>query len=226
MSTSLNVVRCAVACCDSRRCSAMRRRRVVMRSRVSRPFCGAGVGAAGAGAGAEAFAAGAAAGAAGGAAGGCGGGGAGAVWQRSGGREHVASLRDAAAGPPPRPAWRGSMRCVMAAWGRTRGRCLGRGGGCRRGSSCWRGSRHARTLVDRADLFSHLHDVAFLLRLLRQHARFERRHLDRDLVGLELHQRFVLRDDVALLLQPPRDRRFHDRFSERWHLDRDHSAFI
>ena len=36
MSISLNVVRCAVACCDSSRCSAMRLRRVVIFSRVSR----------------------------------------------------------------------------------------------------------------------------------------------------------------------------------------------
>ena len=36
MSTSLNVVRCAVACCDCSRFSAMRLRRVVIFSRVSR----------------------------------------------------------------------------------------------------------------------------------------------------------------------------------------------
>src|SRR3954463_9900821 len=43
MSISLNVVRCAVACCDSSRCSAMRRRRVDIFSRVSRAPALAGV---------------------------------------------------------------------------------------------------------------------------------------------------------------------------------------
>ena len=42
MSISLNVVRCAVACCDSSRCSAMRLRRVVIFSRVSRSPAGGG----------------------------------------------------------------------------------------------------------------------------------------------------------------------------------------
>ena len=41
MSISLNVVRCAVACCDSSRCSAIRFRRVDIFSRVSRPLAGA-----------------------------------------------------------------------------------------------------------------------------------------------------------------------------------------
>src|SRR4051812_32515689 len=45
MSISLNVVRCAVACCDSSRCSAIFFRRVVIFSRVSRsPEEGGGVG--------------------------------------------------------------------------------------------------------------------------------------------------------------------------------------
>ena len=54
MSISLNVVRCAVMCCDCSRFSAMRLRRVVIFSRVSREppdRCGRG-GGAGAGAGA------------------------------------------------------------------------------------------------------------------------------------------------------------------------------
>src|SRR5688572_22707006 len=41
MSTSLNVVRCAVLCCASSRCSAMRLRRVDIFSRVSREPGGA-----------------------------------------------------------------------------------------------------------------------------------------------------------------------------------------
>jgi len=96
--------------------------------------------------------------------------------------------------------------------------------GCRSSSRRCRARAGARGLVDLADLLANLNDVAFLLILLDEHARFERRYLDRDLVGLELHQRFVLRDCVALLLQPPRDRRFHDRFAEWWHLYREHSA--
>ena len=56
MSISLNVVRCAVACCDSSRCSAIRLRRVVIFSRVSR-WSVAGSGRRGAAGGADGAAA-------------------------------------------------------------------------------------------------------------------------------------------------------------------------
>ena len=54
--------------------------------------------------------------------------------------------------------------------------------------------------------------------------RRHRRHFDRDLVRLELDDRVAWGDRVALLLQPARHRRFDDRFTERRDFDGRHSS--
>ena len=61
--------------------------------------------------------------------------------------------------------------------------------------------------------------VAFLDQLLGEHAGDRRRHLDRDLVGLEAGDRLVGGDRVAGLLQPLGERAFGDRFAERGNLN-------
>src|SRR5262249_32905223 len=52
------------------------------------------------------------------------------------------------------------------------------------------------------------------------------RHLDRDLVGLELDQRFVDRDGIARLLEPLADRRLGHRFAERRNADVGHVLIL
>jgi hypothetical protein len=56
-----------------------------------------------------------------------------------------------------------------------------------------------------------------------QHPGRRRRHLDRDLVGLELHQRLVDRDGIAGLLEPLADGRLGDGFAERRDADVGHA---
>ena len=243
MSISLNVVRCAVACCDSSRCSAMRLRRVDIFSRVSRPpRCGARCARArglsrrrgGVGGCADAGA------------GRCG-----AAPPRA--LEDVGLAHDAAAtgaghaARDRRPARRarsaaGDARLLFGVAGDSRRRC--RSGGGRRCSRAPEPVPPARLAVSgscaglvpararRAALalssispssVVHLHDVAFRRAAASSARPPHRRHLDRDLVRLELDQRVAGATPVALLLHPPRDGRFDDRLTERRHLDRDHS---
>ena len=84
--------------------------------------------------------------------------------------------------------------------------------------------RRRRSLIDLGEHIVDLHDVAFGVRALRQHAGGHRGNLDGDLVGLQLDERVAGRDRVALLLQPARDRRFDDRFTERRNFDGGHST--
>jgi len=85
---------------------------------------------------------------------------------------------------------------------------------------CGRGGRCG--LVDLAEHFVHLHDVAFVLRAALQHAGLQRRHLDRDLVGVQLDDGLTRGHGFTLLLAPAGDRGFDDRFAEWWNLERDH----
>jgi len=81
-------------------------------------------------------------------------------------------------------------------------------------------------LGDLAEQLIHRHDVAFIDCALRQHARRERRHLDGDLVGLQLHEVVAFGDLITLVLEPPRDRRFDDRLAELRNLDCSHECAV
>jgi len=57
-------------------------------------------------------------------------------------------------------------------------------------------------LVELAQNVVHRDHVALCASADCEHTRLERRHLDRDLVGLEFHQGLTRDDGIALLLQP------------------------
>ena len=60
---------------------------------------------------------------------------------------------------------------------------------------------------------------------LAKHAGGRRRHLDRDLVGLQFDQRLVDGDRIARLLEPAADGRLGHRFAERRDADFSHDSF-
>jgi hypothetical protein len=107
----------------------------------------------------------------------------------------------------PRAARRRSARAASGGRGRRRG---ARPGG--------------RRLVELSDLLVDADHVALVLGARHEHAGFERRHLDGDLVGLELDDGLARLHGVTLLPEPARDGGFHDRLAEGRDLDRDHSG--
>ena len=88
------------------------------------------------------------------------------------------------------------------------------GGGFRR-LSLWCRGRSA--LGDDGQPGIGVHRGALCRDDLGQHARHWRGHFDRDLVGFQLAQHFVLFHRIAGLLEPGRDRRFRHAFAERGH---------
>ena len=98
--------------------------------------------------------------------------------------------------------------------------------GRRRG---WRGGRRGRGsgagLRRRAEQLADLDVLAFLPRDLHQHAGLLGADLEIDLLGLELHDRLAGGDGVAFLLQPARDARFDDRFTELGNDDVDATEY-
>ena len=76
--------------------------------------------------------------------------------------------------------------------------------------------------VQLADDIVNLHDIALGPVAFREHAGFERGHLDRNLIGLQLDERFARRDGVAFVLEPARDCSFGDGLAEGRNLYREH----
>jgi hypothetical protein len=97
------------------------------------------------------------------------------------------------------------------------------GFGGSRGSG-WSGGGRGGRFIDLAKYVVDGHDIAIVLRLARQDTAFECRHLYGNFISLQLDQCVARSDRIPLLLEPTSDRRFDDRFSERGHLDRYHSA--
>ena len=91
-----------------------------------------------------------------------------------------------------------------------------------------RRARPRRSVLDDAEHFADLHVGAVAVRDPAEHAGLRRRHLEIDLVGLELDQRLADVDGVPFLLQPLGDARVDDRLADfgdydvSWHLT--HSA--
>ena len=108
--------------------------------------------------------------------------------------------------------WR-HLRC-----GRRRRRC--RRCSLRRG---WPGTRRrsGRTLVDFADDFADCRRLALVLHDFRQPSGRRRRHFHRGLLGVEDRDGFVLRNRVALGLQPLADFDRRDRLADRRHFQFD-----
>ena len=79
--------------------------------------------------------------------------------------------------------------------------------------------RDGRFLADLTEEIVNLHDITLAMQSFGEDAPTHRRHLDRNLVRLELDERIARRDDVALFLHPPRHGGFDDRFTERRHFD-------
>ena len=104
--------------------------------------------------------------------------------------------------------------------GRRRGRwscCRLRSGG-RRSGRC-------RAILDLAEQRADRDRVAVLGRDLAEHAGRGRRHLDGDLVGLELHQGLVDRDGFAGLLEPAADGGLGHGLAERGNANFSHGLF-
>jgi hypothetical protein len=95
----------------------------------------------------------------------------------------------------------------------------GGGLGCRSG-------RAGAARLDVAQHAAHLHGRPFGDSEVGHRAGRGRRHLDRDLVGLELAQGLVDRDGVARLDQPLGDGRLGDRFAQRRNLDLEGHALL
>ena len=112
-------------------------------------------------------------------------------------------------------------RAAAAAWTLPRPRRrLGRGGagvGCRLPvplPPAGAGGAAARALVDDGEQLADLDVLAFLPLDAGEHAALLGADLEIDLLGLELDDRLADLDAVALLLQPARDARLDDRFTE------------
>ena len=78
--------------------------------------------------------------------------------------------------------------------------------------------------VDDAEQLANPHVVAFPVRNPCEHAAAIGIHLEVDLLGLELDERFADLHAVAFLLQPARDARFNDRLTELRHDDVRHKT--
>ena len=109
-------------------------------------------------------------------------------------------MRRQSASPVARSAggWRGGAACRAVA-GLPR-----RAGGAAAGA----------VLVDDGEQFADLDVLAFLARDAGDDAALLGADLEVDLLGFELDERVADLDAIAFLLQPPRDARLDDRFSE------------
>ena len=74
--------------------------------------------------------------------------------------------------------------------------------------------RSGADLIDDGQQLADLHVLAFLALDAGDHAAALGVHLEVDLLGFELDDRLADLDAVALLLQPARDARLDDRFTE------------
>ena len=81
------------------------------------------------------------------------------------------------------------------------------------------GGRALAGRLDRADDLVRLHGRALVLDDGPEHAALGRRHLDHDLVGLDVDEHLVALDGIALLLVPGDDQRVGDRLRQRGDLD-------
>ena len=106
----------------------------------------------------------------------------------------------------------------VALHGRRGGRGRGRSRGLLARGGAGGGGGAAADAAERA---AGLHGLALPGVDLGERAAGRRRHLDRDLVGLELAEHLVLGHRVADLLEPGRDRRLGDALAERRHRDLD-----
>ena len=80
--------------------------------------------------------------------------------------------------------------------------------------------------LDLAKQRANRHRLAVLCGNRAEHPGGGRGHLDRHLVGLELHQWLINGDSVAGMLEPLADRCFGDRLPERGHADLSHGLIL
>ena len=118
----------------------------------------------------------------------------------------VAFCASGAAAPAARCA--AALAAAAACWrGRRRWPALGCAGAAGVAAAAGAGLEHRQHFAD-------LHVGAFLMLDLVEHAGVLGADFEIDLLGLELDERLAGGDRVALLLQPARDARFDDRFTE------------
>ena len=74
----------------------------------------------------------------------------------------------------------------------------------------------SRILIDLAKQVANFDNSTFSSGTTSQRPGTWRGNLDRDLVRFQLDERLAARNCVPLVLEPAEDRRFDDRFTQRW----------